>query len=275
MPTIESEWIDTANQFQNLWQFNNCVGAMDGKHIIINKPPGTGSLYYNYKGTFSVVLFAIVNANYEFLYVHTGVNGNVSDGGILKHTEFYKMLTSEALNLPAPSFLPDTTTLAPYVFVSDSAFALEKNVMKPFPQKNLNKERRIFNYRLSRARRIVENVFGILSARFRIFQKPILINVENIDWVVLATCVLHNFLRKSSKNYISNNCVDAEDIINDTFQDGAWRQQNNMLQLTQNSQNRLTDDGKNVRNIFLNYFNNEGSVPFQDKMINVLGARIN
>lgn len=46
---------------------------MDGKHILVKKPPNTGSYYYNYKGTFSVVLFAIVNANYEFLYVHNGL----------------------------------------------------------------------------------------------------------------------------------------------------------------------------------------------------------
>lgn len=55
--------METAKQFENKWQFNNCIGAMDGKLVLINRPPETGSLYYNYKGTFSVVLFAVVTSN--------------------------------------------------------------------------------------------------------------------------------------------------------------------------------------------------------------------
>lgn len=68
LPTSENKWLETSKQFETMWQFNNRIGAMDVKHVLIKKPPGTGSLYFNYKGTFSVVLFAIVNANYEFMY---------------------------------------------------------------------------------------------------------------------------------------------------------------------------------------------------------------
>jgi hypothetical protein len=55
---------------------------------------------------------------------------------------------------------------------------------------------RIFNYRLSRARRFVESAFGLLAARWRVYQKPFEIPVSKVDKVVLATCVLHNFLKK-------------------------------------------------------------------------------
>ncbi|KAL4701891.1 hypothetical protein ACJJTC_004675 [Scirpophaga incertulas] len=75
LPSTKEEWEATAKLFEAQWNFNNCVGCMDGKHILIVKPPGSGSIFYNYKGTFSVVLFAVVNANYEFIYVHTGSNG--------------------------------------------------------------------------------------------------------------------------------------------------------------------------------------------------------
>ncbi|KAE9523848.1 hypothetical protein AGLY_015736, partial [Aphis glycines] len=258
IPTTENEWMETAKQFENKWQFNNCIGAMDGKHVLINKPQETGSLYYNYKGTFSVVLFAVVTSNYEFMYVHTGINGSVSDGGVLKHTEFYKKLTSGELMLPQPTLLPNTNIYAPHVFLGDSA-------------RIVTHDKRIFNYRLSRARRVVENVFGILSSRFQIFKKPILVDVKNIDILVLACCSLHNFLRKKSNNYKTNDCVDTENLENGTFKEGDWRREETFLNVNQNNQRYTTEEGKMIRNIFKDYFNGIGSVHFQETMINALG----
>lgn len=67
--------------------------------------------------------------------------------------------------------------------------------MKPYSRRHMSYDERIFNYRLSRARRIVENAFGILANRFRIFMKPIALSPENVELTVLAACSLHNFLR--------------------------------------------------------------------------------
>lgn len=258
----------SAKLFETQWHFNNCVGCMDGKHILIQKPSQSASLFFNYKGTFSVVLFAIVNANYEFIYVHTGSEGSQSDGGIFKKTSFYARLSNNNLHLPEFYLLPGTDISVPYVFLGDSAFALEKHIMKPFPERNISREQTIFNYRLSRARRIVENAFGILASRFRVFKQPLNLSLENIDAVVLASCALHNFLRKKSKTYLTSACVDREDLESGTFIDGTWRQATNQLTSLQRNIQRPSTVGKNIRTTLTQYFNGVGSVTFQDRMTN-------
>lgn len=87
----------TGQSFEDKWNFPNCGGAIDGKHIRIRCPPKSGSYYYNYKKFFSTVLMAVVNADYEFIYVDIGTNGRVSDGGVIEKTEFYSLLKSDML----------------------------------------------------------------------------------------------------------------------------------------------------------------------------------
>jgi hypothetical protein len=69
--------------------------------------------------------------------------------------------------------------------------------MRPYPgslSKGENKNS-IFNYRLSRARRVVENAFVILSQKFQIYQRALQSLPENSDNIIFATCILHNNLR--------------------------------------------------------------------------------
>ena len=113
-----------ALEFQEKWNFNNCVGAMDGKHIIIKPPPNSGSYYFNYKHSFSIVLLAIVNANYKFVYVNIGCNGRMSDGGVFRNCDLYQELEGKCLSIPEPTLLPGTHSLFPYVLVADDAFLL-------------------------------------------------------------------------------------------------------------------------------------------------------
>ena len=119
---------------------------MDGKHVAIRKPGGSGSLYFNYKKFFSVVLFAMCDANYKFLYCDFGNYGSASDGGIFDRSDLnYRMLSG--LNLPPPEPLPNTTTSLPYFVFGDCAFPLRCELMKPFPV-NHGHNTTIFNYRL-------------------------------------------------------------------------------------------------------------------------------
>jgi len=97
------------------------LGSVDGKHVKITPPRGSGSFCWNYKGCSSLVLISIANANYELLYCDFGTNGRVSDGAVIENVKFYDKLLHEELNLPLPRKPDNSTSDLPYVFVGDEA----------------------------------------------------------------------------------------------------------------------------------------------------------
>jgi hypothetical protein len=132
IPKTQECWKILARQFGNTWNFDNCIGAVDGKHITLQKPEHSGSYYYNYKGTHSIVLMAIANANYELIMIDVSTNGRVSDGGVIKNTKFWNMFENNQLQIPEPEELPNFNKKMPFVFVCDEAFQLLPNFMKPY-----------------------------------------------------------------------------------------------------------------------------------------------
>ena len=155
--------------FQERWNFPNCLGALDGKHVRIVLPFNSGSTYYNYKHTFSIVLMALVDADYRFLYVDVGSNGRVSDGGVFSGCNLYEALETQMAGVPEPKPFPGEDIPTSFFVVADEAFALKEYLIKPYPHRNLTKVQGIYNYRFSRARRVIENAFGILANRFSRF----------------------------------------------------------------------------------------------------------
>ena len=95
-----------------------------------------------------------------------------------------------------------TNTCVPFVFLGDGAFGLNTYFMKPYSFRHVSHDERIFNYRLSRARRVVENAFGILASRFRVFQRAISVQVDTVEVIVLACCALHNYLSTKNMRYL-------------------------------------------------------------------------
>ena len=84
--TVEEEELELiAEKTKERWQFPNCIGAIDGKHIAIRHPKSSGSEFYNYKGFFSIVLMAIVDYDYEFLFCDVGCQGRISNGGVFRN----------------------------------------------------------------------------------------------------------------------------------------------------------------------------------------------
>lgn len=92
----EKLWREVAGRYKNMWNFPNCIGALDGKHINIRCPINGGSQFYNYKGNNSIVLLALVDANYKFIYIDVGSYGRNSDGAIFANSALGKSLTSDS-----------------------------------------------------------------------------------------------------------------------------------------------------------------------------------
>lgn len=105
---------------------------MDGKHVIIQAPKNTGSEFFNYNSTFSIVLFALVDADYIFLFTDVGCQGRISDRSVFKNSALYKKLEKGEHAIPNPQPLPGRDKFVPYVFVADNAFGLRENVMKSY-----------------------------------------------------------------------------------------------------------------------------------------------
>lgn len=127
-----------------IWNFPNCVGAVDGKHVPIKAPGGCGSEYYNYKNVNSIVLMAVADAHYKFTYITVGAKGRHSDGGVFANCAFARALEINALNIPPAKPLPHRTLPVPYFIVADDAFPLKPYVMKPYQFLNQGIEKRNF-----------------------------------------------------------------------------------------------------------------------------------
>lgn len=225
-------------------------------------------MYHNYKGTNSIVLLALVNANYQFTYVNVGVNGRVSDGGVFRDSDLAQFLNDpqNPLNVPGDKPLPDMNEPIPYVILADAAFPLLNHVLKPYPTRNLSHDERIYNYRLSRGRRIVENAFGILANRFRVLLTQIYLPVETVQNITLACCALHNYLSKENVTYL-HGAVDVENLENRTVIHATWRNDNAQLRNLEIINARPNRNAIHIRDIFKEYFNTVGKVEWQEFMI--------
>ncbi|XP_068081823.1 uncharacterized protein [Anabrus simplex] len=192
----ERFWLEIATEFYDKTNFPHCLGAIDGKHIRVVKPEASGSLYYNYKNYFSILLLAVCDASYKFLFVDIGAYGKSADCTVFKESVFFKKLQNNMLKIPPPkvSFTGMTEPM-PFVFVADEGFGLSTHVLRPYSGKCLNVKKRVFNYRLCRARRNIECSFGILTNKWRILHRPLNVDLTLCEDIIKVCCILHNFVR--------------------------------------------------------------------------------
>ena len=267
VPIHPDEWKDAAELFNTKWQFPHAVGALDGKHVAIRKPNNAESSYFNYKKYHSIVLMAMVDADYKFMWVNVGTAGCCSDAQIWNDCDLRNHIVTDRIGWPEPDPLPNDDTDTPYYIIGDEAFGLRTWLMKPFSRRNMDKEERIFNYRLSRARRVVENAFGILANRFGCLLTTMKQEPTAVESIVLACVCLHNIMRMRYPQD-QNLLLDQEDI-NHVVIPGAWRDGANLDDVQQVRGGNLNTRQANRQRLYLkHYFSSPaGSVPWQDKMI--------
>ena len=266
-PSCADDWKQIGDSMFSTWDFPNCIGALDGKHIAIECPPNSGSNYYNYKKFYSLVLMALCDARYCFTLVDIGNYGRENDCQIFNRSVMGKAFIDNHIDMPPPSLV--NGHMLPYAIVSDEIFALKPWLMKPYGAKALPVSEEIFNYRLSRCRRTIENSFGILTARWRIFQGPIKAKPETVDSITKACICLHNYLRLTTNaQYLPSGFVDNEDSKGNIIP-GDWRTEKRssgaLLSIsTGTAHNRSSQDAYEVRKAFKEYFISEnGALPWQ------------
>lgn len=205
---------------------------------------------------------AIVSASYRFMLIDIGAQGRHSDGGIFLNSIMGQMFHRDEFDVPIPSVCSVNRPPLPYMLVADEAFQLNKFTLRPYPGRNITEEQKIYNYRLSRARRVVESAFGIMVARFRICQGPITTSVETADKIIKAIVVLHNFLLSEPKYYSPQ----FSDLSENENIEEQWQQINissTFQKIGRAGGQAHSRYATNIREEFKNYFLYEGAVPWQ------------
>jgi len=265
-PTTPQEWKAISNHFAARWNFQHCVGALDGKHIAIKCPRQTGSIYFNYKRFFSIILMALVDGDYKFTWVDVGSDGSSGDAHVFNKSELKQCIDNDTIGFPAAEPLRGDDKPLPYFIAGDDAFALKTWMMKPFSKRNMSIFERIFNYRLSRARRIVENAFGILAHRFSCLLTTMRQTPTTVGSIVLACVCLHNLMRLRYPAE-QNRDLDQEDGDHEVVP-GEWRNNHPLLPIQGYKGARESTLAKRQRDYLTAYYNSPaGSVPWQSDMI--------
>ena len=151
----------------------------------------------------------------------------------------------------------------PYLLVVDDALPLGRHCMKPFPQSNLSDCKRLFNYRLSRMRRVSENVFRIWGNTFRVFTTAMALKPEKVVFTTPAIVAPHNMLRLESKeSYTFDGLLDAEGDDGNIIR-GEWRSDasNFTKSLRVNKNNRASVLAECIRYIFPDDIYGVGQIP--------------
>lgn len=186
---------------------------------------------FNYHDFHSLILMAICDAKYRFIAVDFGASGRRGDGNVFHFCPFGERLRKSRLNIPPPcpadGFNPDQDV--PFSIVGDAAFSGNRGIIAPIKGRFRPDDEVIFNYRVSRARRVIENAFGILVARFLVLRSRILGRRALVKSIVLACTALHNFhlleeesIPPKSRRYNSEGFADRV-MRNGRLQEGRWR----------------------------------------------------
>ena len=132
-PEAEEQFKNIAQKFGHLRQFPHVVEAIDRKHVVIEAPAKSDTLYHNYKGTFSIVLLAVCDAKYNFTLVDVCQCGSNNYSGVLAQLKISSVFENNTLNLPESEVLPGTNLDILYFLVGDEIIPLKPWLLRQYP----------------------------------------------------------------------------------------------------------------------------------------------
>ena len=250
-PTSRDDFKESMAKFGEEWQFPYAFAAADGSHLPIKCPKGGAQAmkqYFNFKGFYSIVLMALVDAEYIFIWASVGAPGNTHDSTLMQSTELWDRIVAGNV---IPNIVQQIENVdIPPLILGDGAFPLRTWIMKPHGDAVLPEDKRSFNYRHSRARLVTEGAFGRLKCRFRVLFRKCESNKETVKLYGLASVVLHNL------------CIELGDLVPRKFD----------LTLDHAANKRLSSE--EVRDVLAlrntkqkNFEINKKSAPLQSEML--------
>ena len=192
--------------FRNRWGFPQCAAAVDGTHIPIIAPNEYHADYHNRKGWYSILMQAVVDHDYRFTDVYIGWPGRVHDARVFANSKIFRRAEDNTL------FPNDIVNIEgvqmPIVLLGDPAYPLMTWLMKPFSDNGrLTGGQTRYNYRLSKARMVVENAFGRLKGRWRCLLKRNDNALKNVPNMVASCCVPNMVASCCVPNMVASCCV--------------------------------------------------------------------
>ncbi|KAL7294230.1 hypothetical protein TKK_0012246 [Trichogramma kaykai] len=255
-PPSTSDLKRIADEYKENFDFPHCVGALDGRHCPIRQPPHSGAEFYNYKKFYSIVLTAMCDEHKRFTFLNLGSFGSWNDASIFHYSDIRQNLKNNVINLPRVEELPNSDTILPYVIITDGGYPTKNYLMKPYmkiPQMTV--PMKVFNFRLSRARYIIEAAFGLLCNLWQVNEIPLGWKLSITEAIIFSTLCLHNAkitldLHESRGYY--DHCIDSAQVNEQQIEE------------ENDDQARYNFNEFNVRAILQDYFvSPAGAVPYQ------------
>ncbi|KAK8773284.1 hypothetical protein V5799_012181 [Amblyomma americanum] len=218
--------------------FPQAIGALDGCHFAISPPKKDAADYSNYKGWYSIILLAVVDHHYRFLYLNVGCPGRCHDAHVYGRSRLKKRVESDRFKSPV-SVIEGTPVAQ--IILCDQAFPLTPHLLKPYANAPNGSKQAIFNYNLSRSRRIVENAFGRVKARFRFIMKRMQCQLLNAKQAIRASCTLHNICEAFRDNVEEQWVQDVHNY-------------NVLYEQPSHNTDACTAEGQDVRAVLAEYF---------------------
>lgn len=227
----------TADEFYEKFNFPNCAGCIDGKYIRIKCPSGSGHKFYNF------LLQVVADVNYKFTCVDIGGYSELDDVGTFTFSTLYNDLEKGLLKLPECAQIPNSTVKLPYVLLGDVGYPLKPYLMKPYVQRDLSNEQKVFNSRLTEARKSVRTALGLMASKWKLFTSCMQSHPDRANLIIKCICLLHNIV------------IDREGVSQTDLAALETSKYQSSMNVRSRSNNRYTHHSGDIREAFKTFIN--------------------